>query len=120
MIYSCQMFSCIQKQGGTRTKQSRSLGGYYGTVLQLYGGRRNACLLLTLLGCYRSAARCSGYARLAHEQYYLVDFGLISLAVEKIAQRSIVSADHLILGGTAANLVIAYAESRHIHTHVGR
>ena len=119
MVNTGQMLCGIEYHRCTGTQQRRGLGCYDSAVRQLYCGSRNAGLLLTLLGGNRTAAGSRGYAGLVHEQRNLVDLGLAVLAACHITQGSIVTAYHLILGGTAANIVIADAESCHVHTHVG-
>ena len=119
VVYTCQMLGSIEYQSCTGTKQSRSLGGYDCSVIELHCGCRNSGLLLTLLGGNRCTTCGCGYTGLVHEKGYAVYLNLIGLATGHIAQSGIVSAYHLILGATAADLIIADAEAGHIHTHIG-
>ena len=54
------------------------------------------------------------------EKRDLSDLALVVLSVSHLVERGVVAADDLIVGGLAADVVVADAVAHHIHAHVGR
>lgn len=115
-----KMLCGLQKKGGARPQKVGGLGAQDGAVGKLDGGGRIAGGGLTLLRGDGDAAIFSSDPCLLQKQRDLADLALIVLSVSHLVEGGIVATDDLVVGGLAADIVVADAAPYHIHTHVGR
>ena len=54
-----------------------------------------------------------------HQQTNLLHLALALAALGKAVECSVVAADNLVAGSVAAHVLVAHAESNHVHTHIG-
>ena len=120
VVDACKVLEGVEQQGCAGAEQVAGGGCDDGAVGQLNGGRRSIFLIAALLGGHGGAAVIGTDLGLLHKQGYLVDFAVGGFAVGVVAEGGVVAADNLVLGGLAADLVVADAKASHVDTHVGR
>ena len=114
-----QVFECVEQQGGTGAEEVAGLGGDDGAVGQLDGCGWHALAVAAFLGGHCGAAVVGGDFGLLHEECNFADFVWGGLTDGAVAEGGVVAADNLVVGGVAADLVVADAEARHVDPHVG-
>ena len=114
-----QMLGSVEQQCSTWAKQAAGTGSDDGAVLQFDGCRRQSGELLAFTRSHCGAAIFGGELGLLHQQANLLHLALALAALGKAVECSVVAADNLVAGSVAAHVLVAHAESNHVHTHIG-
>ena len=120
MVDTCKMLGRVQEQRCAWSEQRTALGSNDGTILQFDRRCSLPGRFLPLTGSYGNLPEVSGYLQLLHQQGYLVHLRIIAPALGQFLKGVVIAAYYLVLCLLAANLVIAYAVTHHIDTHVRR
>ncbi len=120
MVYAGQMLGGVEYKGRTRSEQHTRLRGNDGAVGQLYCRTRHSATLGSAAGGIDRPAVGGVDLGLLEKQGDLVDLAVVAVALGQPVQSIVVAAYDLVFRRITAYFVIIYAESHHVHAHIGR
>ena len=120
VFYTGKMLHRIQNQGCARPQQCACLGCDNGSVGKFDGRTRHLAALGALARGRHTPAIRHIYLCLLEQKSNLVDLGIGTLAYCQTVEGGEIAAYNLVLGRIAAHIVVADAESDHIHPHICR
>ena len=110
----------IHNRGSGGTEEISGLSGDDGAVLHFNCGSRKTGFLRALLGFYGNRTVHGRDVCLLEQKLLLVKLFLSGKSLADIDGARVVAADDLLLGGPAADIVVADGKTGHIDAHVGR
>ena len=116
LLYAPKLFKGVQQCCGGRPKELAGLAGDYLAAWQLYCG--GGLFRPFKSGVYHRPVFRGGDIQLIHQQAYLFRGAAVAHALAGGTHGGVIAADYLLTGGLAADLIIGYAASYHIHAHV--